>query len=122
MKTNKIIFEKSYPLRKFIRFLKEHDAYLPFINNMIKLNKDNNIYDFSQMSPETYINWGFCWRESLEGRPYWQKLNYLWMRIHCHETIEKCNDYINSDEYVAYNMAELEKNELAMLSNYERKK
>lgn len=61
---------------RFFKFLVEHDALFPFINNL-DLELMPQIY---QYIPEFWITLAFKWDKTLEGYNYWAILDNLWLQ------------------------------------------
>jgi hypothetical protein len=82
---------------KFLQFLKEHDAFDNYKKNIMKfINKsrfgdvmnilscpkilvyqENGEVDYYNYFKQL-INFAFYWRETPQGRRYWEDLNILW--------------------------------------------
>lgn len=101
--------------RKFMRFLKEHDAYFSYINNVI--NDQYNNFTPSKHKPLNYILKAFYWRDTKEGRKYWQILNHLWMRVYCKATLDECKMCVTDSEILDFNLEELVKQEQEKIFN-----
>lgn len=61
---------------RFFKFLVEHDALFPYINNL-NLELILQIY---QHIPEFWITLAFKWDETPEGYNYWAILDNLWLQ------------------------------------------
>lgn len=63
-------------LRRFCIFLKDNNAYYPFIKN---INFDiNHIKQRINRYPYIIISCSFTWADTLEGHDFWQKLENKW--------------------------------------------
>lgn len=80
--------------RKFIQFLKENDALIPFCVNLAispwtrKHKRPSHEYNWGNKSlskhltlkrPSDYINYAFQWEGTPEGKQYWANLDYKWV-------------------------------------------
>ena len=84
---------------KFLQFLKEHDAFDNYKQNIMKfINKSRfgdviNILSCPKIIDSLYegngevnyyeyfkelIDYAFCWRDTQQGHNYWKDLNDLW--------------------------------------------
>ena len=62
---------------RFFKFLVEHDALFPFINNL-----DLELMPYiCQNVPELWITLAFKWDETPEGYNYWAILDNCWLKI-----------------------------------------
>ena len=59
----------------FFKFLVEHDALFPYINNL-DLEEKQNLF---QNRSEFWIVMAFRWSNTPEGYNYWSILNNLWL-------------------------------------------
>ena len=76
----------------FVRFLKEHGVFIPYLNalnidkkymNNVAWRKNGTCTLFSYPAGE-WINYAFSWRSTPEGETFWAKLSRDW-RIYCYE-------------------------------------
>jgi hypothetical protein len=72
---------------KFIKFLKDNDALIPFICNLATLNTPmapevkGCLFRFiSKTQPDDLIDHAFRWDKTSEGVVYWNSLEKLWWR------------------------------------------
>lgn len=61
---------------EFFKFLVEHDALIPFINNL-DLEETPNLF---RGIPECWITLAFRWAKTPEGHNYWAILDNCWVR------------------------------------------
>lgn len=74
--------------KKFIDFLKAHNAYDAFVRNYEERLKNVGIFgeveeveEYLEMfEPQTYIRGTFVMDETSEGRSYWSKLEDEWLK------------------------------------------
>ena len=68
--------DKTNNTGKFIRFLKDNNAFYFFIKN-IKCNSAwlNHAYKYNC---PFIIESAFRWRDTNEGQLFWSKLNFMW--------------------------------------------
>ena len=72
--------------QQFIRFLKENNAYEPFLTNFEKREEKRNKVCpkrqyLKKMEPEDFIDRAFDWKNTKEGWKYWFNLSIEWQRI-----------------------------------------
>ena len=82
---------KQNKLKKFYRFLYNHNAYDLYVKNFLLLNSscketDEKLIHFIVDSINDYdayslISGAFPWSETKEGHNYWYKLHILWEKI-----------------------------------------
>ena len=61
----------------FLKFLVEHDALFPYINNLDL----ESIPDIFQNNSEYWIAFAFQWYKTSEGYNYWAILDNFWLKI-----------------------------------------
>ena len=67
-------------VRKFIRFLKEHDVYNSYKSYAFSwVDKVNICNSLNEIDPGTYISSSFCWCETVEGHNFWQGIHKKWL-------------------------------------------
>lgn len=70
-------------VRKFIRFLKEHDVYNSYKNYAFSCVDNANICNrLNEISPGSYILASFCWCETVEGHDFWHDLHKEWLNYY----------------------------------------
>lgn len=66
----------------FINFLKEHNAYENFINNLESRNTYSSIDHLCRVeSPIDWIDSPFIWKDTPQGKGYWKSIVTLWWDI-----------------------------------------
>ena len=63
-------------ISRFFGFLGQHDALIPYINNL-NLEELPNIF---QNHPTYWVFTAFSWSKTLEGYNYWAILDNLWLQ------------------------------------------
>lgn len=77
--------------QEFIKFLKEHDAFVPFVCNLAHEPQASYRYDTNEMTLSKYISlvakekgagdlifFSFNWDFTSQGFDYWEQLNAEW--------------------------------------------
>lgn len=62
----------------FINFLKEYEVFYRF-ESYVFHRKHKTIEEFLNRAPEHYISDAFLWKDTDEGRTFWEKLNNKWL-------------------------------------------
>lgn len=66
-------------MEKFIKFLKENNAWEKFEKNFIKQGTDVKEYKEACKTPKNWeLVMAFTWANTDEGFPYWRALNNKW--------------------------------------------
>ena len=70
-------------MKLLFRFLKEHNLYSCYMNN-VRLNSElhnmnKSTYDrINDMAPDCYIISSFCWGDTVQGNKFWSQIDYEW--------------------------------------------
>ena len=78
--------------RKFIRFLKQNNAYEQFMFNFRKQNplcNNKELYFKSYSNADTlkYVDYAFVWDNTKEGWEYWANLDKKWKKEYTWESL-----------------------------------
>lgn len=78
--------EYSFIYKIFIIFLIRNNAFFEFLNNFKKTNHtEYNLFGFETINHVRLgglINFGFIWKDTLEGHDYWAALHEKWYEIY----------------------------------------
>jgi hypothetical protein len=66
--------------KKFVKFLKDNNAYDKFITNLNIVNKPIEIF-CDDSKKKSYINRSFIWFQTKEGFDFWENLNVKWIQF-----------------------------------------
>jgi hypothetical protein len=68
--------------QEFIKFLKKHNALIPFCVNLSLLRTIcSSLFEWlNEAEPEHYIDSAFGWCNTKEGSMYWGALDYQWTK------------------------------------------
>ena len=69
--------------KEFIKFLKEHNAFVPFVVQLshrekISLTEHLAAFKNSRLI-ECLVVYAFVWRHSLQGYRYWREIHCKWV-------------------------------------------
>lgn len=66
-------------MEKFIKFLKDNNAWGNFERNFIKQERDVERYKKDcKTLKNSYLSYAFIWSKTREGPEYWSELNRKW--------------------------------------------
>ena len=69
---------------KFIQLLKANNAYENFINNLERENNYSSIDHLCRVeSAPDWIDSSFTWKNTPQGKEYWESIANLWWDIVC---------------------------------------
>lgn len=99
--------------RKFVRFLKEHNAYAQYVNNIqsLSVSHPNNVDFENEHLACFFLAHSFIWVTTIEGEDFWLKLNYLWMKVWCNATDEVLGLFASNSDIRRLNLNKLSINE-----------
>jgi hypothetical protein len=85
-------------MKKFIKFLRKHDAYYKFC---YYLNKNGlELMDIQGCIEDNYIYSAFCWEDTELSRNYWSDLNSKWLNKLRNKKLEKKNHKNQSSDLI----------------------
>ena len=92
-------------MKKFIKFLRKHDAYYKFC---YYLNKNGlELMDIQGCIEDNYIYSAFCWEDTELSRNYWSDLNSKWLNKLRKKKFQKNSCKLKKDVFSIYVNGEL---------------